>query len=288
MTAANLRRWCGRLHGAPIDRQRGLAFLLLATISLAACSGRPAAGPHDALIIAAASDLLPAFTLLANEFEQQTGQRIVLSFGSSGLLAQQLIEGAPMDVYASADAALVDLVLAAGVGQADTRATYASGRIALWAPASRWGDWRTLADLATDPTVRTIAIANPSHAPYGRIARQALESAGMWDILQPRLVYGENIADTRRLAATGDADVAIVALSLALAADESEDSHWIVIDESLYDVLRQDLIITTTDPDRADRARAFVDLLFSDRGRTVMQRYGLLLPGEHVRRDGRS
>jgi molybdate transport system substrate-binding protein len=276
----------GRQHPrrcrVPRHPRRAIVLTLLAAMTLTACSDRSGPAAHDALIIAAASDLMPAFTLLASEFEQQTGERIVLSFGSSGLLAQQIIEGAPIDVYASADAALIDRVLSAGIGSADSRATYAYGRITLWAPGSRWGGWRSLEDLATDPTIRTIAIANPSHAPYGAIARQALQNAGQWDALESRLVLGENVADARRFAATGDADVAIVALSLALAADESEDGRWFAIDESLYDLLRQDLIIITEDQDRAARASDFIGFLFSESGRSIMQRYGLLLPHERL------
>jgi molybdate transport system substrate-binding protein len=98
--------------------------------------------------------------------------------------------------------------------------------------------------------------------------------------LAPRLVYGDNVSDTQRLAATGNADVAIIALSLALAADEVGEGRWLLLDESLHAPLRQDLVVVTTDPARAALARRFIDHVSSDAGRAVMRRYGLLLPDE--------
>lgn len=236
------------------------------------------------LVVAGASDLRPAFTELAESFEQLTGVPVVLSLGSSGQLAQQLIEGAPMDVYASADAAFIDRVLASGVGDAASRTTYAIGRIAIWSRTASWGDWDTLVDIAADPGVRVIAIANPEHAPYGRAAKQALETAGVWSAVEPRLVFGENVSDTQRLATTGDADVAIVALSLALAADEVREpdepagGRWILIDESLHAPLRQDLVVTAADPVRAAVAREFLAHLASEEGQAVMLRFGFVRP----------
>jgi molybdate transport system substrate-binding protein len=174
----------------------------------------------------------------------------------------------------------VEQILDAGVGDPDTQATYAFGRIAIWAPDDAWRGWQLLADLAADDGIRIIAIANPDHAPYGRAAQQALETSGLWDTVEPKLVYGENVADTQRLAATGNADVAIVALSLALAADEAGDGTWVLLDESLHDPLQQDLVVTAEDPDRAALAQRFIDHVDSEDGREVMRRFGFLLPGE--------
>jgi molybdate transport system substrate-binding protein len=200
------------------------------------------------------------------------------TFGSSGQLAQQLLEGAPMDLYASADVAYVDRVVAAGIGDPATQTTYAFGRLAIWSSASRWRGWETLADVAADDGIRFVAIANPEHAPYGRAARQAFETEGRWQAIQPRLVFGENISDTQRLAATGDADVAIVALSLALAADEAGEGSWTIIDADLHDPLQQDLVVTAADPDRAALAARFVELVGSEEGQQVMRRFGFVVP----------
>ena len=265
-------------------RPRRLVAALAGLALLATACGADghAVTSEEPLSVAAAADLMPAFTLLGESFEEATGEKVVFSFGSSGQLAQQLIEGAPMDLYASADVAFVERVLEAGVGDPATQATYALGRIAIWSPDDAWGGWESLEDLARDDEVRVIAIANPEHAPYGRAATQALETAGIREAVEPRLVLGENVSDAQRLAATGNADVAIVALSLALAADESGDGQWILLDEGLHEPLQQDLIVTAEDPDRAELAGRFVDHINSEEGREVMRRFGLLLPGEET------
>jgi molybdate transport system substrate-binding protein len=265
------------------DRVRIRVAAMLAALSLVgtACAADPDPGTgaeRGPLLVAAASDLMPAFRVLGEGFEEATGEEVVFSFGSSGQLAQQLVEGSPMDLYAAANAPFVERVLAAGVGDPESRATYAFGRLAIWAPDDGWGDWHTLDDVADDGRVRTIAIANPDHAPYGLAARQALESAGLWDSVQPRLVFGENVADSQRLAASGNADVAIVSHSLAVAADEAGDGTWVLVDDGLHEPLQQELVVITDDPDRAALARRFIDHLESDEGRQVMRRFGFLLP----------
>jgi len=277
-----------RAHHADHPPMHALCRTLLASVlvfATAACGNDAKATTADEpLLIAGASDLMPAFTLLGQQFEAATGERTVFSFGSSGQLAQQLIEGAPMDLYASANVSYVEQVLDAGVGDAATQATYAFGRITLWSPNKAWGDWQSLGDVADDPGIRIIAIANPEHAPYGLAAQQALQAAGLWDTVEPKLVYGESISDTQRLAATGNADVAIVALSLALAADETGDGMWILIDEALHEPLQQDLVVIAQDPDRAELAGRFIDYVNSEEGRRVMRRFGFFLPGEQPTR----
>lgn len=267
-----------RTTASPLSTAFALAALALAT---QACGpDAEAVTAAEPLLIAGAADLQPAFTVLGERFEEATGEAVVFAFGSSGQLAQQLIEGAPMDLYASANVAFVERVLAAGAGDPATQATYAYGRLTIWSPERSWGGWRSLADVVADEQVRFVAIANPKHAPYGLAAKQALETAGAWEAVQPRLVYGENIADTQRLAATGNADVAIVALSLALAADEAGDGTWVLLDEDLHEPLQQDLVVVAEDPDRAALATRFIAFVEAEEGRQVMRRFGFLLPGE--------
>lgn len=267
--------------GVTLRRQRALlAAAALGLVAAAACGDAQAVTADEPLLVAGAADLLPAFTELGRTFGEATGEEVVFSFGSSGKLAQQLIEGAPMDVYAAANVSFVQRVLDAGIGDPATQATYAYGRIVIWSTEDAWGGWDLLDDLAADDEVRILAIANPEHAPYGLAAQQALTSAGVWDTLAPTLVYGENVADTQRLAASGNADAAIVALSLALAADEAGEGTWTLLDEHLHEPLQQDLVVTTDDPARAALAARFVDHVTSEGGREVMRRYGFLLPGE--------
>lgn len=263
-------------------RTWGLAiFAGVLVVGAAGCGGDAGSVTADEpLLVAGASDLMPAFTVLGEGFEAATGQRVVFNFGSSGQLAQQLVEGAPMDVYASANVSFVEQVLDAGVGDPATQATYAFGHLVIWSPDDAWGDWRSLDDVAADGDVQIVAIANPEHAPYGVAAKQALEAAGEWEGLEPRLVFGENVADAQRFAASGDADVAIIALPLAIAAAEAGDGQWTLLDEDLHEPLQQDLVVTADDPDRADLAKRFIDHVNSEEGRKVMRRFGLLLPGE--------
>lgn len=260
---------------------RTVAALAASALFAAACGADAQAVTADEpLLIAGAADLQPAFTVIGAQFEQATGEEVVFTFGSSGQLAQQLIEGAPMDLYASANVSFVEQVLDAGVGDPDSQTTYAFGRITVWARDDTWRDWQTLDDAAADDDIQVIAIANPDHAPYGLAAKQALHTAGLWATVEPKLVYGENVADTQRLAASGNADVALIALSLALAADEAGDGTWVLLDEDLHQPLQQDLVVVAEDPDRAALANAFIEYVDSEEGRQVMRRFGFLLPGE--------
>jgi molybdate transport system substrate-binding protein len=260
---------------------RTVAALAASALFAAACGvNAQAVTAEEPLLIAGAADLQPAFTVIGAQFEQATGEEVVFTFGSSGQLAQQLIEGAPMDLYASANVSFVEQVLDAGVGDPDSQTTYAFGRITIWSREDTWRDWQTLDDAAADDDVRVIAIANPDHAPYGLAAKQALQTAGLWATVEPKLVYGENVADTQRLAASGNADVALIALSLALAADEAGDGAWVLLDEDLHQPLQQDLVVVAEDPDRAALANAFIEYVDSEEGRQVMRRFGFLLPGE--------
>jgi molybdate transport system substrate-binding protein len=274
----------------PIAAPRGVprvGVLVLLLTLVAGCAADGVSGDRDAgsdapdrLFVAAASDLRPAFEELGRRFTETTGVPVAFDFGSSGQLAQRLIEGAAFDVYAAANAAFVEQVLDAGVGDAATQRTYGYGRLVIWSRSDRWAGWERLDDVAADPAVTTVAIANPEHAPYGSAAEQALDATGVLEVVRDRLVLGENISDTQRLVASGNADVGIVALSLAVAADERGEGEWVLVDEQLHEPLQQDLVVTTGDPDRAPSARAFADLVDSDEGREVLRRYGFVVPGE--------
>ncbi|HEX6420329.1 MAG TPA: molybdate ABC transporter substrate-binding protein [Acidimicrobiales bacterium] len=252
----------------------------VAAVALAACGGSAAStggrdGVPAAITVAAASDLRPAFEELGEVFTARTGTAVTFSFGSSGQLREQVLNGAPFDLFASANGAYVDEVVAAGRGRADTRADYAEGRIVLYSrDASLRPD--SVADLA-DGRYRRIAIANPEHAPYGLAARQALESAGAYGAVADRLVYGESIADTFQIARSGNADVGIVALSLAVADGVAHTP----VPADLHEPLRQALVVTG-DGARGEAAAAFADLVSSPAGREVMVRYGFVLPGEEA------
>jgi len=264
------------------DRARWLLVAVAATGLLATgCdSGAEAVTADQPLLVAAASDLRPVFTALGDSFEATTGEAVTFSFGSSGQLAQQLLQGAPMDLFASANRAYVDRVVAGGIGDPATQRTYAFGRLVLWSHADAGTTWEDLGALAADDELTNLAIANPEHAPYGQAAAEALRTAGVLERLQPKLVYGENVADTQRLAATGNADAAIIALSLAVAADDAGGGSWTLLAEHLHEPLEQRLVVTTDDPARATVAERFIEHVTGEDGRAVMRRYGFLGEGE--------
>ena len=220
-----------------------------------------------AITVAAASDLRPAFEELGRVFTERTGTEVTFSFGSSGLLREQVLDGAPFDLYASADVTDIDEVIAAGRGDAATRSEYATGRIVLWTPSGV--DPPSSIETLTDATWATIAIANPQHAPYGRAARDALRSAGVLDDVEGRVVYGESVIDAFRIARSRNADVGIIARSLAV----SEGGASTLVPAELHPPLRQALVVTGSG-ERADAAARFAETISSAAGQEVLQRYG--------------
>jgi molybdate transport system substrate-binding protein len=230
---------------------------------------------HDiTLTISAASDLTPAFQELGEAFEKLTGVKIIFNFGSSGQLAEQIKQGAPVDVYASANMAYVDELDEEGLIFSDTKALYAEGHITIWMPNDSALELDSLEDL-TNSEIERIAIANPDHAPYGVAAREALQSVGIWDAVSSKLLLGENIAQTLSYAQTGEVDVAIVALSLSIPSD----GYWVLIPAELHNPLNQGLAVLKN-TQYEEESRQFAAYVNSDEGRTIMRKYGFVLPGE--------
>jgi len=240
--------------------------LTLALLFSAGC-GRTVTLPP--LTVAAASDLTPAFEELGREFEKTNKTKVVFVFGSTGMLTRQIENGAPFDVFAAANVSYVDELDQKGLIMPDSRAIYARGRITLWTPNDSNLRLQGVADLAR-PEVQRIAIANPDHAPYGLAAKQALQSAGVWDRVQPKLVYGDNIRQTLQYAQTGNVEVAIVALSLSVQSN----GRWTLIPEELHQPIDQGLaILKSTKNEPA--ARAFAAFVSSPQGKSIMKKYGL-------------
>lgn len=227
------------------------------------------------LLVAGASDLRPAFEKLGRRFTATTGTKVTFSFGSSGQLARQIINGAPFDVFASADVGFVDRVLAAGIGDRTTKSTYAFGRLALWTPPGS-PQLSSVSELG-DASIKRIAIANPDHAPYGVAAVQTLTSARIYDSVKNRLVYGENVSDAYRLGTSGNADAALVSLSVVLA--DAKGGRYLIVPAEGHRPLQQALVVTATAP-RSPSAKAFAALVRSKDGRSVMRKFGFLLPGD--------
>jgi molybdate transport system substrate-binding protein len=224
------------------------------------------------LRVAAAADLALAFRDIGAAYQKQYGQPVVFSFGSTGLLAKQISQGAPFDLFAAANSSFADDVIRDGACLADSKALYARGRIVLWARSGAPNSVRELAD----PRFVKIAIANPEHAPYGRAAMEALQQAGVWEAVRPRLVYGENVQQTLQFAETGNAEVAVVALSLAIVSG----GEYLEVPAELHRPIDQALVVCSRQPDAAAAARRFSGFVNGESGRAIMRRYGFLLPGE--------
>jgi len=255
----------------PETRSAWFAAFLLTLVCATACKDRSPATTSPApieLTVAAASDLTPAFEELGRAFESTYKTKVVFVFGSTGMLTRQIENGAPVDLFAAASVSYINELDQKGLIIPGSTAIYARGRITLWTPSDSTLRLENIKDLAR-PEVMRIAIANPDHAPYGLAARQALESAGIWEAVKPKLVYGDNIRQTLQYAETGNVDVAIVALSLS----KQSRGRWSLIPEELHQPLDQGLaIMKSTKQEQA--AQAFASFLTGPQGHAIMQKYG--------------
>ena len=233
----------------------------------------------DRPIIAAASDLQFALPEVAAEFEAQTGASVRLNFGSSGNLRRQIAQGAPFELYLSADENYVRALYEQG-HTLDAGSLYATGRLVIMAraedPASVVdGSLEALAARLAAGEIRRFAIANPEHAPYGVAARQALEAAGLWERIRPKLVYGENVAHAARLALSGDTQGGIVAHSLTRAPQIERRAIFELIAEERHEPLHQRMALIDG---AGETARAFHDFMHSETAREILARYGFAVP----------
>lgn len=224
------------------------------------------------LNIAAASDMTFALKEIAASFEKDTGSKLSLTFGSTGMLARQIEEGAPFDAFLSADLKHMEALKKGGHVMADTVTPYARGRIVIAVNSSSGIKAKALEDLAS-PAIERIAIANPDHAPYGIAAMEALKSAGVWEPVKGRLVYGENIRQALKFVEAGNAQAGIIALSIAGAPGV----EYTLIPEGLHRPISQvAAAVRSTGEEKA--ARRFVKYLSSPEARLILKRYGFSLP----------
>jgi len=255
----------------------------LAATGLALCLALalvPGARAQPVATVAAAADLKFAVEALAADFERQTGHRLRLVFGSSGHFKTQILQGAPFHLFMSADEGFVFQLADAGKTE-DRGRRYARGRIVLVVPrASPLKADGTLDDLAAalkDGRLQKFAIANPDHAPYGMRAREALQHAGLWAAIEPRLVYGENVAQATQFATAGSTQGGIVALSLALAPAVARLGRHALIPDTWHAPLHQRMVLLKGAP---TPARAFYEHLATPAAQAVMKRHGFELPAE--------
>ena len=230
------------------------------------------------LTLAAASDLTFALTEITHRFEQKTGSQVRLSFGSSGNFFAQLQNGAPFDVFFSADVEYPRKLAVDGAAISSTLWVYGTGRIVLWVPAGSPIDLSKMGMRALlDASVKRIAIANPAHAPYGRAAVAALQSFKLYDQLRDKLVLGENISQAAQFVESGNAQIGILALSLARAPTlKGKGTAWEIPADS-YPRIEQAAVVPKAAPNQA-LARAFLDYMRTPEARTVLRQYGFQTP----------
>ena len=231
----------------------------------------------EEIAVAAASDLNFAIKEVIGVFEQQTGHRVKLSLGSSGNFYAQLQQGAPFDLYFSADIGYPKKLEEAGLTVPGSLYRYAVGRVVLWAPKSSPVDVSQGLTVLKEARVKKIAIANPKHAPYGRAAVAAMEHAQVYAEVKDRLVLGENISQAAQFIESGACDVGIIALSLALApAMRSAGSYWEIPAEA-HPPLEQGAAILKQSKHQ-ELAKNFLAFLQGPQGQEIMIRYGFTLP----------
>lgn len=251
------------------------ATLLCAAITGACSRSTP---PGEAPIkVAAASDLSFAFKEVGAAFEKRSGRKVTFTFGSTGMLAKQIAEGAQYDVFAAANVSFVEDVIKADACIAETKSPYARGRIVIWTKNGGVAPPEAIGDL-TDPRFVKIAIANPEHAPYGKAAREAMIGAGVWEGIKSRIVNGENVSQSLQFAQTGNAESAFVALSLAVV---TEGGSYVLVDDTLHKPIDQALVVCKRGADEKV-GRDFATFVSSPDGRQIMKKYGFTLPGETV------
>jgi len=258
-----------------------LRFYVVAVVCLALISTRSWTQENKAvpeLLIAAAADLNPALHDIAQQYEKKSGIRIKLSFGASGGLTQQIENGAPFDLFFSADMDYPKHLIADGQADAASLHQYSLGRLVLWVPANSPLDLeRQGMAVLVDGSVKKIAIANPEHAPYGRAAVAALKHAGLYDRLSDRFVMGENVSQAAQFAESGNAQAGFVALAHALSpAVKSLGKFW-VVPADYYPPLEQGVVILSRSQHKKEAAD-FLRYLKTKDASDVLRKYGFTLP----------
>jgi len=246
-----------------------IRFLIL--FGMIACA--LASFAQERLTVAAAADLQSVLKEVAAQFEKETGSKVELSFGSSGTFFAQIQNGAPYDVFFSADMDYPKKLETGGLGESGSLYQYATGKIVLWAPSASGVDVSKGLGVVTDSAVRKLAIANPTHAPYGRAAEAALKKAGLWEKVSSKLVLGENISQAAQFVQSGNADVGILALSLVLAPAMKDKGRYFEIPQELYPPLQQAALILKNSKHK-QTAHRFMEFIKTPEIKSLSRQHG--------------
>jgi molybdate transport system substrate-binding protein len=246
------------------------ATLIAVFVALSCQSRSPKTGQADSqdLIVAAASNLTDAFAEIGPRFTSKTGIRVVFSFGATADLAKQIENGAPFDVFAAADSEHIEQLESKGLLTPGTRALYARGRLVMWLPPGSNLKAERIQDITAKPFER-IAIAKPDVAPYGRATVESLRALGIWNEIEARVIYGQNVSQTKHYAATGNAEVAFIPLALVKPGEGS----YLEVRQELHQPINQAVGIIKDSPKQA-AARQFVDFLLSEEGQELLTKKG--------------
>jgi molybdate transport system substrate-binding protein len=256
-----------------------LTLLCMLTVLLVlSIPGRTAA---EELTIAAASDLTFVFPEVAARFQKDTGNSVKFSFGSSGNFLSQIQNGAPFDMFFSADIGYPRKLEAAGLAEPGSLYEYAVGKLVLWVPRASTLDLKQGLAVLTEQSIRKIAIANPEHAPYGRAAVAAMKHDGVYDKVSGKLVMGENISQTAQFVQSGNADIGLLALSLAVAPNLKEKGRYELVPTSDYPPIEQAAVIVKSSKKIAT-AKQFLAYMKKPEIVSLMRDYGFVVPDSGV------
>jgi molybdate transport system substrate-binding protein len=237
------------------------------------------------IVVAAAADMSAVLPRLAESYTKKTGQAVKLSFGSSGNLTNQIRNGAPFDLFFSADEQYPQQLIAEGLASKDTLYRYAVGRLVLWVPGDSALDLSKLGIQALlDLSVKKISMANPAIAPYGRAAEAALRHFGIYDQVSSRLVLGENVSQAAQFVESGNAQAGLIALSHALAPAMKDKGRYWKVPLDAYPTLNQAAVVLSRSKQQ-DAARKFLEYLRNPEVTSLLTGYGFSLPAEKIDRE---
>ena len=260
-----------------VRRSRGFTayFLLFIAALFLSCSKVPPtidkAAPSE-ITVAGASNLTEAFQELGKQFTAETGIRVVFSFGATAELEKQIENGAPFDVFAAADVEHVDKLGSQGMLTSGTNKPFALGRLVLWIPPNSSVALTRIEDI-THSDVERIAMAKPDVAPYGRASVEALRALKLWDQVESKVIYGQNVSQTKQYASTGNAEVAFIPFALV----KPNEGRAIEVDESLHQPIVQAIAVIKDSPHQG-AARQFVEFVLSEKGQELLERFGYRRP----------
>lgn len=232
------------------------------------------------ITVAAAADMSAALPQIVEAYQKKTGQTVKLSFGASGNLTNQIRNGAPFDIFFSADEAYPQQLIAEGLASKDTLYRYAVGQLVLWVPSDSTIDLPRLGMQALlDPSVKKISIANPATAPYGRAAEAALRHFAIYDQVSTRLVVGENVSQAAQFVESGNAQAGLIAFSRALAPAMKNKGRYWTVPLDAYPTLNQAAVVISKSK-QPDAARRFLEFLRTPEATSLLTTYGFSLPAE--------